>query len=90
MRPVFPMRASLGCGDILNLHNGTSTVYSRQSSLCLRLTQMIYQANNHEWPNPLAPAHSRRAFYFRLLGELRSVLASSELGFPAAVAERER
>jgi hypothetical protein len=90
MRPVFPMRASLGCGDTLNLHSGTSTADSRQSSLCLRLTQMIYQANNHEWPNPLAPAHSRRAFYFRLLGELRSVLASSELGFPAAVAERER
>ena len=86
MRPVFPMRASLGCGDILNLHNGTSTVYSRQSSLCLRLTQMIYQANNHEWPNVLAAAHSRHAFCFRLLGDLRSVLALQELGSPAAVA----
>jgi hypothetical protein len=49
MRPVFPTRASLGCGDTLNLHNGTSTADSRQSSLCLRLTQMIYQADNHEW-----------------------------------------
>ena len=49
MRPVFPMRASLGCGDTLSLHSGASTTDSRQSSLCLRLTQMIYQANSHEW-----------------------------------------
>src|ERR1019366_10489741 len=40
------------CGDTLSLHRGASTMDSRQSSLCLRLTQMIYQANNHEWPHP--------------------------------------
>ena len=41
-------------------------------------------------PNQLASANSRRLFCFRWLGMVRCSLASSELGSPAAVAERER
>jgi hypothetical protein len=41
-------------------------------------------------PNQLASANSRRPFHFLCLGQVRCSLASSELGSPAAVAERER
>jgi hypothetical protein len=40
--------------------------------------------------NQLVSANSRRLFCFRWLGMVRCSLASSELGSPAAVAERER
>ena len=40
--------------------------------------------------NPLPAANSRRPLCFPRLGEIRCSLASSELGFPAAVAEGGR
>ena len=43
----------------------------------------------HRQPNPLPAANSRR-FCFRWLAEIRYSLASSQLGFPAAVAEGGR
>jgi hypothetical protein len=42
-----------------------------------------------KWPDPIASANSRRPFCFRRLAEIRCSLASSQLGSPAAVAERE-
>jgi hypothetical protein len=40
--------------------------------------------------NPLPAANSRRPFCFRQLEDFRCLPASSELGFPAAVAEGGR
>ena len=40
--------------------------------------------------NPLPAANSRRPFCFRQLEDIRCSLASSELGFPASVAEGGR
>jgi hypothetical protein len=41
-------------------------------------------------PNQLPSANSRRAFWFQRLKVIRCSLASSGVGSPAAVAERER
>jgi hypothetical protein len=41
-------------------------------------------------PNPLAPANSRRLVCLRGLREIRCALVSSEVGSPAALAERGR